>query len=382
MRWTYGVVAAMSALQISAAGAFQVLPIVSDVDRKISRIGANPVLDRMGHWAVGHVIPFMKGPVHEAITLSALDCPAEAGQEMSCVTIDRVQAHRALLYGVRWPDDPPFRLNRASPPRIQGCDVDVTLRSTSQPSCWIGLFKDAGKQAKLTAAVQRPAFGPGDYLLYRSHYGDLQFMHAMAAYDGEMAGQTFNRMKMWGQFLWNIATQQTPVSAFLRDLEITDIGRYFPGDITATNLFATGIVEVRKDLDKVAIGILLHMVQDSFAQAHASRAVETGAYCPGTPYLMPGKIEHFHSYAQQATARHDQGDTQDALHRHTPTVSPNVVDTSRAFLHMWQQQKSWEAAEPLFDCVFRPSNPLAPAEAGPYQDPPQPHARHDLMPAP
>ncbi|PVY63184.1 hypothetical protein C8E08_0459 [Paracidovorax citrulli] len=30
------------------------------------------------------------------------------------------------------------------------------------------------------------------------------------------------------------------------------------------NPFAIGIVEVRKDLDKVAMGVLLHMVQNSF----------------------------------------------------------------------------------------------------------------------
>ena len=112
---------------------------------------------------------------------------------------------------------------------------------------------------------------------------------------------------------------------------------YFPGDITASNLFATGITEVRKDLDKVAIGILLHMVQDSFSQAHAERAPETGDQCVGADFDRPGQIVRFYSYAQQIGKLHDDEDTFDALGLHTAQVSPNVVDTSRAFLTLWQR---------------------------------------------
>lgn len=39
----------------------------------------------------------------------------------------------------------------------------------------------------------------------------------------------------------------------------------------STNPFATGIIEVRKDLDTVAKGTRLHMLQDSVSQAHARR---------------------------------------------------------------------------------------------------------------
>lgn len=238
----------------SSAAAFQVLPKVSDVDRKISTMGRNPVLDYLGHWFVGSAIPIMKSPVHESITLAAIGCNASLGSESECVTLEAVREHRILLYGVRWPDDPPFQLNAKSPPRIKGCDTGVTLRSTSQPLCWWGLFSDAGAQAKKKAYIKNPAFGPGDYMLYRSHYGDLQFMHAMGTYDGESAGDTVSRMRMWAEFLWGIASGTTSTGAYIRELGNSPLAAYFPGDITATNLFATGIVEVRKDLDKVAMG--------------------------------------------------------------------------------------------------------------------------------
>lgn len=112
------------------------------------------------------------------------------------------------------------------------------------------------------------------------------------------------------QFLWGIGTRTTPTDQYLRNLGIEGLQSYFPGDMTATNLLATGIVEVRKDLNQVAIGALLHMVQDSFSQAHTSRDEETGASCPAMPgYSQPGRINQFYSYAGQIGHMHDEEDT-------------------------------------------------------------------------
>jgi len=63
----------------SNVSAFQVLPKVSDVDRKISSLGRNPVLDYLGHWVVGSAIPILKSPVHESITLAAIGCSSAMG---------------------------------------------------------------------------------------------------------------------------------------------------------------------------------------------------------------------------------------------------------------------------------------------------------------
>lgn len=357
------------ALAPIAAHAFQVLPRISDVDRKLANLGSNQFLDGIGQWLVGNAIPLIKSPVHEAITLNALDCTASAGSERNCITTEAVREHQVVLYGVRWPDDPPFPLNRASPPRIAGCDAKVTLRSTAQPKCWQGLFSDAEKTAKQRIASKptEPAFGPGDYLLYRSHFGDLQFFHSMAARDGEPAEQTLQRMKMWAQFMWGIATKTVPADRYIRTLEMPELGSYFPGDMTATNLLATGIVEVRKDLDKVAIGALLHMVQDSFSQAHAGRQPESGAVCENIPrFTQPGKISQFYSYAGQVGSLHDHEDTFDALGLQTLQISPNVVDASRAFLTLWKEGAPWAEAEKYFDCAFALENPGNTAGPGPF----------------
>lgn len=358
-----------AALLPSITHAFQVLPRISDVDRKLSSLGGNQFIDGIGQWFVGNALPMIKSPVHEAITLNALDCTVPAGSEKQCLTTEAVRANQVLLYGVRWPDDPPFALNRASPPRIADCDPKVTLRSTAQPKCWKGLFSDADKTAKqrMSSKPGEPAFGPGEYLLYRSHFGDLQFFHSMAAYDGETAADTRQRMRMWAQFLWGVATKAIPTDRFIRTLGVDQLDHYFPGDMTATNLFATGIVEVRKDLDKVAMGVLLHMLQDSFSQAHAGRHPESGAMCEAIPrFAQPGRLSQFYSYAGQIGSLHDHEDTFNALGLQTLQVSPSVVDASRAFLTLWKENAPWSEAEKYFDCAFALEAPDAKAGPGPF----------------
>jgi len=356
----------VSSIAMSAAS-FQVLPKVSDVDRKVAGLGSGWILNPLGQFAMSGALPMIKNPVHEAITLSALGCNPSPGEEKDCVVLDAVKANRIVLYGVRWPDDPPFSLDRNNPPAISDCDARVTMRSTAQPKCWLGLFNDAGAKAKTTLAQKPgyPAFGPGHYLLYRSHYGDLQFFHSMAAYDGERAADTQARMKMWAQFLWGIAIKQVPTDRFIRDLGFDQLTPYFPGDITATNLFATGIVEVRKDLDKVALGVLLHMLQDSFSQAHTDRLPETGGQCSQIPrFAKPGKIAQFYSYARQVGKSHDEEDTFDALGLQTLQTSPTVIDVSRDLVTLWNEKASWEETAKFFDCVVDLQNPDEPAGPG------------------
>lgn len=358
----------LAATSMSAAS-FQVLPKISDVDRKLTSLGSNWMIDSVGHFFIDRGIPMIKSPVHESIVLGALGCVVPPGSERTCITSTSVLTHRAMLYGVRWPDDPPFQLNRDKPPRTSNCDVRVTLRSTSQPACWKTLFSDAQTTALVQAKLQSktPAFSPGDYLLSRSHFGDLQFFHSMAAYDGEEAQVTKLRMKMWAQFLWGIATQTLPKDKFLRTLDVPGLAEYFPGDQSAINLLATGIVEVRKDLHEVAVGALLHMIQDSFSHAHAERTNASGGTCEAiSRFNQPGRIKRFFGYAGQNGDVHDHEDTFDALEVQTMQDSPTVVDVSRAFISLWKEGAPWTEAEKYFDCVFTLQDPAAVAGPGAF----------------
>jgi hypothetical protein len=158
-----------------------------------------------------------------------------------------------------------------------------------------------------------------------------------------------------------------PKDKFIKTLGVPGLDAYFPGDMSAINLLATGIVEVRKDLHQVAIGALLHMVQDSFSQAHAERTDASGGQCDAVPrFAQPGRIVRFYGYAGQNGPAHDKEDTFDALELQTLQVSPNVVDVSRAFLTLWKEGAAWSEAEKYFDCAFTLQDPAAPAGPGPF----------------
>jgi hypothetical protein len=73
------------ALSISAY-AFQILPKISDVDRKLTGLGNNGVINSFGQFFVGNAIPMIKNPVHESITLAALGCTVTPGSERTCIT--------------------------------------------------------------------------------------------------------------------------------------------------------------------------------------------------------------------------------------------------------------------------------------------------------
>ena len=360
---------AIFGIGIGGAFAFQVLPKVSDVDRELAGLGESRLSDPLAQFAMSNALPMIKTPVHEAITLAALGCQSIPGTEKNCVVLDAVGTHRILLYGVRWPDDPPFRLDRKNPPRISTCNTDITLRSTAQPRCWLALFNDAGEKAKVASSknANGAAFGPGDYLLYRSHYGDLQFFHSMASHDNEPAALTATRMRMWAKFLWGVAVGEVRIDVPIRELGIEELTPYFPGDMTVTNLLATGIVEVRKDLDKVALGAFLHMVQDSFSWAHAERLDAGGGMCAAIPrFAKPGKVAQFYSYTKQVGKLHDVKDTFDSLRIQNLQFTPTVIDVSRDFLALWNEKAPWDEAGRYFDCVFDLDDPLMPAGPGAF----------------
>lgn len=349
-----------------SANAFQVLPKVSDVDRELQQRGNNRILNWLGQWAIQSAIPMLKSPVHEAATLAALDCDYARGEEMACLDAARILEYRMILYGVRWPDDPPFRLSASQLKGSTKCDPRVTLRSTAQPQCWNSLFNDAAKRAAKHVGPD-PAFGVGTMMLYRSHFGDLQFMHAMAAVNGETAGTTRDNMMWWAKVMWELAGKRLSSTDYLRDLGITELAAHFPGDMSAQNLLATGLPSARSHLDQVAIGVLLHMVQDSYSAAHAHRDEPTGAVCPGfAQALAPGRIQQFYSYVHQKGRLHDRADTEQSLSIHAIQTEPSVVDVSRTLLRSWEQGQTWDEVEPYFKCLFALKDPNIPAGPGPF----------------
>ena len=142
-------------------------------------------------------------------------------------------------------------------------------------------------------------YGPGDSLLARTHFGDLQFLHAMAAQDGEMPQATRDAIMRWAAFVWKVARGEYPADTRLRTVTADGIAalRLMDDSATLAELFQlNGPARLR---DR-ALGSLLHTIQDSFASGHAAREK--------LPTGRKGAVRMFFSYAHQDHAAHDSFD--------------------------------------------------------------------------
>src|SRR4051794_6307235 len=173
----------------------------------------------------------MTGDVHVVMTREALvragalaDAPAGGGEHVR---------------GVLWNDDPEGFAESGDP--------------------------DIG--AKVFGARSEGAtFGPGGALFGRGHFGDLQFIHAMACVQHEPAETTLAGMLAWCELMHGIACGATTGDVSLAEAPVAAIARLFAGDA----LTVGGLLRTDDDaaLRARAAGSLLHVVQDSYASAH------------------------------------------------------------------------------------------------------------------
>lgn len=298
-------------------------------------------------------------PVHEEITNRIYGCNGDI-----CGGSVATSAPVPVLAGVRWNDDPPFRM---SPQQARGisCKTRETIRFETQPSCWVGLFLDANK-----GAAAGKAYGPGDAMLYRSHFGDLQYLHAMASRNGETAAQTKTRLMGWFEFTWRAARGEYDLETRLKSIENPTIQEaYGRGEWRLLDLYTQGASGgLRNHVSDVAFGSLLHTLQDSYAEGHVEREVGSGlrqCSARGMSVAAPGNILEFHAYNQQDHGKHADADSRDAFMRRFQDAG-DVVEVGRLLVKARAQDASWEDVAPFFDCVFTLQRPNAPAGPGDF----------------
>lgn len=298
-------------------------------------------------------------PVHEEITNRIYGCNGDI-----CGGSVATSAPVPVLAGVRWNDDPPFRM---SPQQARGisCKTRETIRFETQPSCWVGLFLDANK-----GAAAGKAYGPGDAMLYRSHFGDLQYLHAMASRNGETAAQTKTRLMGWFEFTWRAARGEYDLETRLKSIENPTIQEaYGRGEWRLLDLYTQGASGgLRNHVRDVAFGSLLHTLQDSYAEGHVEREVGSGlrqCSARGMSVAAPGNILEFHAYNQQDHGKHADADSRDAFMRRFQDAG-DVVEVGRLLVKARAQNASWEDVAPFFDCVFTLQRPNAPAGPGDF----------------
>lgn len=298
----------------------------------------------------GHAFAYDIRPVagvHEAFTLLAERCrtEADASQPRDCLRyadeVSRWTGRRAdnsydpLQRAVRWADDPLRQLGSAT---------GVLRYGRSMTSSCPRIVRE-------TIAIDRMS------LTCASHFGPLQFFHAMTSASRETAEQTRARILDWSDLLYRLALGQVPMS--------TNICSYFranpsnispsftfddpaictpgsPGEWTFAVFFGqecdsatntTNCDRVSEEQAMAAVrGALLHVIQDSYSQSHAARGrpLSSGGYRPRVVCRLPNS---FYNYLGQA----GHGDA-DSLPEFDQTCGPgaeadDVITASAMALH-------------------------------------------------
>lgn len=150
-----------------------------------------------------------------------------------------------------------------------------TIRFSTQPLCWYCLFKDAEKKAQTKKIVGcgKDKDSIHGNLMTRSHFGDLQFLHAMSGTEGVHPGATRAQVLDWLEFAWKVSSGEIKVDTFLRDIPIATIQEHFGcSGWRVVDLYILGYQDkLKRYLREIAFGSVLHTIQDSFAGAHATR---------------------------------------------------------------------------------------------------------------
>ncbi|MEM7666801.1 MAG: hypothetical protein AAF250_13170 [Pseudomonadota bacterium] len=253
---------------------------------------------------------------------------------------DRPEDIQSLSYATRWPDDPQRVLDQTSTqirfglPLLQGCETALNRGET----------------------INRTG------LLCASHYGRLQFMHAMMS---PQAIGEFERQRelilAWAEFAFKVSTEaefaNLEYCSTVSSLENIDLRAaltfdnaeqrgsfcfqrrhpvyfwktYKPWKVSTLfafsceepiNLNTCGVVS---DVvaQQAAAGAILHLIQDSYSQSHASRRVNGAILAPTGPFdarVVCAPVRAFYIYQEQ-TGKED---------RHKPADASPMLDESCA----------------------------------------------------
>jgi hypothetical protein len=274
--------------------------------------------------------------VHERITRLAYE---KAGVKLSGDVIE----------GVRWNDNPPAVKLGALFGACNGAGLAGGV------DCWTSMIR-LDRLAWETLSRREKSIAT-----LRSHFGDMQFLHAMASSAGEGAQETREKTLRWAQFAYKVARGDIGAHARMYGLRRGSaldpataawISALFDAPAkqlwTVDDLFLPGGADVKL----VAFGALLHTVEDSYSAAHLARdtARSQPNGCPS--YDALDAIVEFHTYVGQDTEKHALcDDAPDWL------VSPRAaspIDVLAEIVRAYGQRAPWPAVKAILEeKVFR-----------------------------
>ena len=197
---------------------------------------------------------FASQPVHEVISRSAYN--RVYGRHLGVKNWAS-----PFISGVVWNDDPEWLVRKS----VYGKGIEKLMR-----------FADLAEKGKQH---------PNDPSLFiRSHYGDLQFLHAMKP-DGQSQADTMNRLRNWVVGAHKVATEKIDPSTPISE---TELGKAV-GELTCGGNKSCSVAQLfdrhrsfqvhgastrdkaaayRLNIRWIAAGSVLHVLQDSFSAAH------------------------------------------------------------------------------------------------------------------
>lgn len=347
--------------------AFALRPTGTDDERIIVQL-KSPFWGRFEARITEFLVDHFTVGVHEEMTHRIWGCrPPENAKpdDKTCMSFRPTPA--AVIYGVQWNDNPPFKLDSTTE---RSCTLKEPIRLPDrQPECWRVLFYDAALHAADPNVYYRQANEKA--LVYRSHFGDLQFLHSMASWNGETMGQTKTQILMWAEFTYKVATQnigpKTPVSAVknIKGFEQV-LGRYW-SDVGG--LFTFGVNEYSNQIPDVAFGSLLHMVQDSFSRSHVWRDAPAGVCDAKEGAPKAGQVRAFYAYNSQNPNEHGKRDARNwMLGDLRDEKGGDAVSVGQTLRALRDAAAPWELVREYLDhCVYGVAdtdlgNPAGPGE--------------------
>lgn len=300
---------------------------------------------------------FNNSCTHESLAQAAERCMAA----MSCTVRAEcdVAPYGRFGRGVRWNDDPQKFLDYGS-------------RYIE--------FARAMKYGKQVAAKRPLRIDIRWSSIYRSHFGDLQFLHAMARHEEELAGETREKMLVWAEFTYRVWLGEIPLETKLSQVQVNGIADLFRGkEWTVRSLFSMNCATAERGCrdpgydDQIvrdtALGSLLHMIQDSYSGGHTERGKPTIEERENGRYVDFSLIRRFHSYARQDDKLHGRSDARPAwaestllLEGHNPLVD-TVLILQRAGLDPGRQSMNWaQMREFLINGPLEAEDLTAPAD--------------------
>ncbi len=371
-RLTLGIIGSLCIIALHADMAFCIGVRPGDeMDREIEKYQSH----NFGNYPAEAIVRMVGKPEHEHILQLAMK-PTGKDNEVDDL-LDLSLVPDAMIYGVRWNDNPPFVLKETKMEECKGQYIALPYKSI----CWYKVFVDGEKRSKgekksrlmglfFNKVKKSPEYfdkSTNAVILLRSHFGDMQFLHSMASKPKETAAETQAKIMMWAELMWRTATGELARGQDLTTTGIVGLDKLFRQGDTLQTILIPNRPNLQSQIHLVALGSLLHVVHDSFTKSHTERELSNGSSSGEGLPDAPGNAVRFLNYSLQNSSAHSEQDTRQAVNLQIVTELPNMVSVSRSLIRLHSEGKKWEEVRPYFSAIFAVKDPTTETSSGGFE---------------